>query len=350
MTIAETRTTIFTGPGSLEVRRIKLPPLGPKQVLVKVRACALCTWEQRFYTGITADSYPFRGGHEVSGEVVEIGPDAVCEASVGDRASLAIMTRCGACYYCRRGMDNFCENDDGGHLPGQPWGPGGLSDYVLVQDYQVYKAASESDFAELALAEPVACVTRSVSQSPLEFGDAALVQGVGIMGTLHVLLLKQRGVRVIVAEPVQSRRQQALVSGADRVCDPLTDDLEGIVNNFTSDRGVNAIFFTAGGAPAIQQALPVLNKGGWLCLYGSVHPKGPIEIDPNLVHYNELVVTGTYSHTKASFRQAVAMLSQGQIDVAPLISERAPFPDVAHGFERASSSSTYRVVMTFGET
>jgi L-iditol 2-dehydrogenase len=350
MTINQTRTTIFTGPGNLEVREIKLPPLGPKQVLVKVKACALCTWEQRFYTGITADSYPFRGGHEVSGEVVEIGPDAVCEASVGDRASLAIMTRCGACYYCRRGMDNFCENDNGGHLPGQPWGPGGLSEYVLVQDYQVYKAASESNFAELALAEPVACVIRSVSQTPLEFGDTVVVQGVGIMGTLHVLLLKQRGVRVVVAEPDQARRQQALASGADLACDPVTGDLEGIVSDFASGRGVNAVFFTAGGVPAIQQALPLLNKGGWLCLYGSVHPKGPIEIDPNLVHYNELVVTGTYSHTKASFRQAVAMLSQGQVDVAPLVSECVPFPDVARGFERATSSNTYRVVMTFGET
>jgi threonine dehydrogenase-like Zn-dependent dehydrogenase len=349
MTIHTTRTTIFTGPKSLEVHEIELPPPGPTQVLVKVRACALCTWEQRFYTGITADSYPFRGGHEVSGEVVEMGSDAVCEASVGDRVSLAIMTRCGACYYCRRGMDNFCENDDGGHLPGQPWGPGGLSDYVLVQDYQVYKAAPESDFAELALAEPVACVTRSVSQPPLEFGDAVLVQGVGIMGTLHLLLLKRRGVRVIVAEPDEARRQQALVSGADLVCDPLTDDLGESVSDFTAGRGVNAIFFTAGGAPAIQQALPVLNKGGWLCLYGSVHPKGPIEIDPNYVHYNELVITGTYSHTKASFRQAVAMLSQGQLNVAPLISERIAFPDVTFGFERAISPNTYRVVMTFDE-
>ena len=350
MTINKTRTTVFAGPKSLEVREIDLPPLGPTQVLVKVRACALCTWEQRFYSGITVDGYPFRGGHEVSGQVIEIGPDAVCEASVGDRVSLAIMTRCGACYYCRRGMDNFCENDDGGRLPGQPWGPGGLSDYVLVQDYQVYKATPESDYSVLALSEPVACVIRSVSQPPLEFGDTALVQGVGIMGTLHVLLLKQRGVRVIVAEPDEARRQQALASGADIACDPLTGDLGEIVGDFTAGRGVNAVFFTAGGAPAIQQALPLLNKGGWLCLYGSVHPKGPIEIDPNFVHYNELVVTGTYSHTKSSFRRAVAMLSQGQLDVAPLISERVAFPDVSSGFERAVSSNTYRVVMTFDET
>ncbi len=102
-----------------------------------------------------------------------------------------------------------------------------------------------------------------------------------------------------------------------------------------------------GGGPAVEQALTLLAKGGWLCLYGSVHPKGMIQIDPNLIHYNEWFVTGSFSHTKHSFRQAVAMLSQGIVDLTPFISERIPFPDVARGFERAISPDTYRVVMTF---
>jgi threonine dehydrogenase-like Zn-dependent dehydrogenase len=187
-----------------------------------------------------------------------------------------------------------------------------------------------------------------VSLPPLQFGDTALVQGVGVMGLLHVLLLKQRGVRVLVAEPDEARRKQALASGGDLVCDPLNDDLPGIVRDFAG-RGVHALFFTAGGAPAIQQAVSLLDKGGWLCLYGSLHPKGNIEIDPNLIHYSELVVTGTFSHTKSSFRQAVATLSQGQLDTAPFISERVRFPDVAYAFERAVSPDTYRVVVTFDE-
>jgi L-iditol 2-dehydrogenase len=347
MAIDRTRTAVFTGPGALEIREIDLPALGPGQVLVKVRACALCTWEQRFFKGTAPESYPFRGGHEVSGEVVAIGPGADCEAAVGDAVALAIMTRCGTCYYCRRGMDNFCQRDEGGSLPGLPWGPGGLSEHIIVDDYQVYQASPQRDFASLALAEPVACVIRSVGLPPLEFGDTALVQGVGVMGLLHVALLKQRGLRVLVAEPDAQRRAQALALGADSACDPLACDLAETVRAETSGRGVRAIFFTAGGAPAIQQALPVLDKGGWLCLYGSVHPKAPVSLDPNFVHYRELVVTGTFSHTKASFQQAVALLARGQIDTAPYISETVPFPDVARGFERALSPDSYRVVVLF---
>ena len=140
-------------------------------MLVQVKACAICTWEQRFYRGSKPDDYPFRGGHEVSGVVAAKGAQALCAAAVGDPVALAIMTRCGQCYYCRRGMDNMCENDKGGSLPGQPWGPGGMSEYVIAEDYQVYSTTPGRDWCEVALAEPVACVARNVRRTPVAFGD-----------------------------------------------------------------------------------------------------------------------------------------------------------------------------------
>jgi L-iditol 2-dehydrogenase len=316
-------------------------------VLIKVKAVALCTWEQRFYKGIAAESYPFRGGHEVSGEVVALGSGAVCEACVGDRVAVSIMTRCGVCDTCRRGLDNFCENDDGGAQPGLPWGPGGLSDYVILEDYQVYKALPESSFLSLSLAEPVACVLRSVRLAGLLYGDTALVQGAGIMGLIHVMLLKQSGVTVLVSEPDQTRREKALEIGADFAANPLDDGFADWIQSHTSKRGVNAVYFTAGGGPAVTQALPLLARGGWLCLYGSVHPKGTIEIDPNFIHYNELNLTGTFSHTKHSFRQSVALLSGGLVDASPFISEVYPFTEVEAAFERAISPETYRVLVSF---
>jgi len=345
--MTKTRTTIFNGPKQLEVREVELPALGDRQILVKVKACALCTWEQRFYKGSASEDYPFRGGHEVSGEVVELGSQAKTDARPGDGVSLAIMTRCGACDNCRRGMDNFCENDDGGRIPGLPWGPGGLSDYLIVEDYQLYKATAPYNYAALALAEPVACVLRSVEAPPLEKGDTVLVQGVGMMGLLHVQLLQLCGARVLVSEPDTARRQKALEEGAIAAYNPLEEDGKQFVQEHTSGRGVKAVFFTAGGVPAIEAGIPLLAKRGWMCLYGSIHPKGPLTVDPNLIHYNELVVTGTFSHTKSSFRQAVALLAQGQVNTAPFISERVAFPNVDYAFERAISPDTYRVVVEF---
>jgi threonine dehydrogenase-like Zn-dependent dehydrogenase len=217
----------------------------------------------------------------------------------------------------------------------------------VVEDYQVYRADAGLTFEELALTEPVACVVRSVDTPSLEFGDVVIVQGVGIMGLLHVQLLKQQGVRVIVAEPAADRRKTALAMGADFALDPRSSDFEALVQDQTRGLGVPAVFFTGGGEPAVEQGLALLAKGGWLCLYGSVHPKGTIQIDPNEIHYRELFFTGTFSHTRASFRQAVAAISARLVDLKPLISARVPFLEVLHGFELAVTSDTYRVVATF---
>jgi threonine dehydrogenase-like Zn-dependent dehydrogenase len=349
------KTTIFTGPKQLEIHDVDCPVLQPSQVLVKTRAVGLCTLEQRFYKGSSPDSYPFLGGHEVAGEVVEVGPQAVTKARTGDVVCLALLTRCGTCYYCRRGMDNLCIHNQESGASGQIPGPAGLSEYVVAEDYQVYTTDLpptynddwECRLCELALAEPVACVIRSAQTPPLHFGDLVLVQGAGIMGLLHVQLLKQRGVRIVMAEPDEHRQQMALQAGADWVLDPLHTNLAAFLHERSDSYGVNAAFFTAGGVPAIEQAFNGMAKGAWLCLYGSVHPKGLIPIDPNLIHYNEWVVTGSFSHTNSSFQQAVAMIASRKVDTGLFVSERVPFPQVDYAFERAISPDTYRVIMTF---
>lgn len=167
------------------------------------------------------------------------------------------------------------------------------------------------------------------------------------MGLLHVLLLRQSGMRVVVSEPDPARQKFALELGAHAVMDPLAEGFQKEANIFTNGRGFNAIFFTAGGIPAVEQAVPLLSNSAWLCLYGSIHPKGMAQLDPNLIHYKELVVTGTFSHTKHSFHQAVGLLSAGLVDVSPFITERIPYPQVQEGFEKAVSPGNYRVVMTF---
>ena len=347
------KTVVFIGPKQLEVREVPLPALQPGQVLVKTRAVGLCTFEQRLYKGSPAESYPFRGGHEVAGEVVQVGPQAITDAREGDIVALALLTRCGNCYYCRRGMDNLCIHNNENPLPGHIPGPAGLSEYVIARDYQVYKSTPPGGqdatrwLSELALSEPVACVVRSVQMPPLRMGDVVIVQGAGIMGLLHVQLLKQRGVRVMMAEPDERRRQLARECGADWVIDPHQTSLEQFARECTA-QGVSAVFYTAGGTPAIEQAARSLARGGWLCLYGSTHPDGPLPLTANEVHYKELVVTGAFGHTRASFAQAVTLITHQQVNVRPFISAQVPFFQVDDAFQRAIIPGTYRIVITFG--
>ena len=78
-----------------------------------------------------------------------------------------------------------------------------------------------------------------------------------------------------------------------------------------------------------------------------MHPKGNLELDPNDIHYRELVVTGSFSHDKESFRESVSLLNRGVVNVGPFISERVPFPKVEYAMRRAMSKDTYRVVLNF---
>lgn len=349
-----TKTVIITGPQQLEIRDFPLPVLQPGQVLVKTHAVGLCTLEQRLYRGSLPESYPFLGGHEVSGEVIQVGPDAATDARAGDLVALALLTRCGSCYYCRRGMDNLCVNNSR-VLPGAIPGPAGLSEYVIARDYQVYKpetpaVADTANWAcELALAEPVACVVRSVQGPPLRLGDVAIVQGAGVMGLLHVQMLKLRGARVLVSEPDVHRQSVARSYGADWVIDPLQVPLDEYSHECTGGVGAAAAFYTAGGAPAIEQAARSLAKGGWLNLYGSMHPDGPLPLTVNDIHYRELVIAGFFGHTRASFAQAVTLISHRQVDMRPLISECISFSQVDLAFRKATAPGTFRVMVMFNE-
>jgi L-iditol 2-dehydrogenase len=132
-------------------------------------------------------------------------------------------------------------------------------------------------------------------------------------------------------------------------CDPLSYDLDAFARSHTQGRGTEATFFTAGGPPAVEEAVGTLAKGGHLVLYGSIHPKEPITIDPNKIHYDEISVTGLFSHTRHSFQQAVRLISSGVLDLQPFVSETVPFQRVEHAFARAADGDTYRVVVTFDE-
>lgn len=340
------KQAVIVAPKTIEIQETVLPEIGPGEVLVKVKAVGICTFEQRFYKGVQ-ETYPFIGGHEICGVVEKVGASVAQKFEPGDQVVVASLTRCGECYFCRRGLDHLCSNADEKTVPGELWGPGGFSEYIVAKGYEVYKVSSKLDPAEGTVAEPLACVIRSIEKGNLFFGDTAVVIGAGIMGLLHAKLAKLKGAKVIVSEPDGVRRQKALECGADMVVDPINEDLKSIVKEATEGRGAEAVFFTAGGSAVVEQGISLLVKGGTIVLYGSIHPVLPISVNPNNIHYDEIMITGAIKHTKESFRESAAMLSQGLIQVNDLITEQVPLEKVDYAFERAISPDTYRVILTF---
>ena len=335
----------MTAPKKLEIRSFDLPELKNGEVLVKITHVGICTWEQKFYRGIP-DSYPFIGGHEITGEVAAVGDGVAQPLRKGDRVVVASLTRCGECYYCRRGMDNLCAYTGSEASPGGLWGPGGFGEYIIARGYEVFRIADTASASTATLAEPLACVIRSVDRGNIQFGDTVLVQGGGVMGILHVLLAKARGAAVVLSEPDADRRENGLGFGADAVIDPLQEDFSPLVEKFTGGRGFDAVFFTAGGAPALMQGIDLLRLNGTCVVYGSTRKDDKLSLDPKLFHYNEIYLTGVTKHTKDGFRRAAEIISANELGLERLISAQFPFDEISTAFSRALEVDTYRVVLT----
>ena len=340
------RRAVITGPQRIVLEQVPIPQVGPRQVLVRMRASALCTWEQRTFAGIDTWSYPLVGGHEYSGVIEAIGPEVLIDAKVGDQVSVSGLKRCGQCYSCRRGMDNLCDNAKSHRIPDQPWGPGGFGEYVMAEGHMVYKVGPVASHVEAALTEPLSCVLHDMKRYPVGTGDVVVIVGAGIMGLLHLVMARRTPSFVIVSEPERTRREKALELGADAVIDPASEDYAARVNELSGGRGANVTYVTIGSPPAIEAAVAGAAKRGIVSLYASVHPRtATITLDPNTFHYREVTVSGSVAQERDDFLAAAELVGRREIDLRPLISRTFPLSRLADAFEAALQKNAYRVLV-----
>ena len=327
----------FDGVGQLRQVEREIPPLKDSQVLVKVEACGLCTWERYIFEGTESMPFPFVGGHEIAATVVETGKSVPGSIVPGMPVSVAKWVRCNQCEPCRRGYDNHCLGNDG---PGDKEysGPGGFADYLVCESYEVFPFAADAPIHYAALAEPVACVTRGVNRLNVVGGDTVVVIGAGFMGLLFLKLLKLRGCKVIVVQRSAKRRELAARMGADLTLDPAAEDWTGRVMAETGGMGAAAVVYTAGGSKTVNQCLAAARIGATVLLYAPTHEERPA-IDLDLIHFKELVLTGAIRHDKESFRQAVRLLGSGQVDFIDLI---LSFGDMAQLEQEMARANTDR--------
>lgn len=337
------KVSVLGGIKEIQTKEVeKRKPVG-KQVLIKVDSCAICTLEQRFYTGVM-DRYPFAGGHEAAGTIEEVG-EGVKNLKTGDKVAIRLLNSCGECYYCRNGHENQCVVSFIAKTQEGLMGPGGLSEYMMAEAKDVYKMDSNVSLEQAALSEPVACCVHSINNANIQLGDDVVVVGVGIMGALHIQLAKLRGARVIACEVDNARLEVAKKMGADIVINSKDVNAVEKIKELTDGRGADAVFCTVAIAAIAADCVNMAGKLGRVVFYSSIHPDKPIEISPNKVHSTEQIITGSVNPQTKDFLIATRLISQNIIDVSSLISEVVPFAEMERAFERAIDPSTYRIIV-----
>lgn len=345
------KAIVETGVKQIEIQEFPMPEIKADEVLMKIRANGLCTNDVRDYTGDTKWTYPRIGGHEFSGEIVEVGADVnPSHFAVGDHVVKYIIPACGECHYCKTNRENLCVeiytsptfvNDKGisGFL--------GMQQYLAVKSRDLYKYPKEVPFNHSAFTEPLACVVNSVDRANLVFGQDVVVIGGGVMGLMHVMLAKLKGTRVIVSEPNADRRDLAVKLGADVVFDPRDGDAVAFVKEQTEGRGADVVFNTTAIPAIAKQAMDFTANGGQTFMFSSLHPNELVPTDLGAIHSHEKVITGTVSPTIPTFYEAVQLIAKGLVDITPLLDKTFDYTEAVAAFEYALKPETLKTIITF---
>ncbi|MBI3971972.1 MAG: zinc-binding dehydrogenase [Chloroflexi bacterium] len=324
------------GVRDLRVEQVEDPRPGPGEALIRIDACGVCPSDIRSYLGTRSgggSGLPRTPGHEWAGVVVEVRPpaDGDPEPAIkeGDRVVADWRYVCGRCYQCRRGVFNYCE-----HLRRAV--RGGFAQYGVAPISQLRRLPNHVSFEEAAFCEPLACVINGNEMTPMALGNDVVVVGAGPIGLMHLQLALRRGARTIVSDPLAARLQAARSLGAHDVIDASLTDPVARVKELTEGRGADAVIVAVGAGEAARQGLEMGAINGRVNFFAGTYPPVELPFDPNLVHYRQLLVTGSHDFTPHQFSTALKLIQHRIVDVKRLISHRFNLDAVRDAFEMAA--------------
>ena len=339
---------VYHGPHDIRAEEVPVPEIGPDEILLKVQNAHICGTDLRILHG-DHRKYPEGTiripGHEVAGVIEKVGEN-ITKYAPGDRVFVAPNMGEGDSRETISGNNNLDPNYRaiGINLDGA------FAEYMripadAIRQGNVMKLGEDEDPAIAALIEPLACVLRGQNAVNVHSGDVVVVMGAGPIGMMHMLLAKARGAAVvIVSEPVENRRAQALELGADYVIDPIHEDLKALVDKVSDGRGADVSITAAPSKVAQETALKIAAVGGRINLFGGLPKDDPtIRFDSNLVHYKELIVTGTTACSTYDCLQAADLVRSGTIKLEGMVTSSFPLSEVKAAFAAAEDGNNLRV-------
>ena len=335
---ATTRTAVFLTLDDIRIEQIPLRAPGPGEVLVRIRACGLCSSETLPW--YMARKAPASLGHEPAGEIAAVGTGV--EVVPGQRVFVHHHGPCLQCRACRRGDYVHCATWRSVRLV-----PGALSEYAIVPREIVATdllplPESVSDDAAVFV-EPLACVVKSVRRARVRAGDRIAVIGLGVMGLLHLRLLRDLSPETLVGvDLLPERFDGARAAGADAVI-VGGGDIATRVRDATGG-GADIVFITPASVEAIRQGYACVAPGGRLVIFAPVPPEDIWPLPVYDLFFREIEITPTYSAGPEDTREALRHLAGG-LPVEPLISHRLPLERAAEGYRLVADGKALKVVV-----
>lgn len=319
--------------GDIRIEEIPLPEPSPKEALVRVKACGICSGDvMSWYIEKKA---PLVLGHEISGEIIKIGDEIKAEISLkeGDKVAVHHHAPCMSCFYCKRGDFVQCETWKKSKII-----PGGLAEYIVVPEvnlkYDTLRLPDSLSFEQGALVEPVACVVKSLKRANIKKGDTVVVVGLGVMGQIHIMLAKEFGAeRVIGTDMVPFRLKKALQAGADYVIDVSRENIYEKLKKITDGLMAQEVIVGPGNVNVIMDSLKLVSRGGTLLIFTPVPPEEKLSFSVNDIYFNDITITTSYSCGSDDMKEALKFIESGIVRSDLLITHRFKFEETKKAYE-----------------
>lgn len=323
---------VLEGPDDFEVQRVDVPVPGPQEVLCRVRAASICGTDAHLiaghYPGFWPPSFPFRPGHEWSGEVVETGREAGSLGfAVGDRVAGTSHAACGVCQLCVEGRYNLCLNygRQGLHAQYGHNAPGAFATYVVHSVKSVFKIPDELGFDEAALLDPASIAMHTAVRGGVRVGDAVLVLGAGPVGLLAAEAARALGAGRVMVLGRGPRLRKAAHMGHETI-DTAAGDPVAQVRARTAQRGADVALECAGSVQTIGWALDALRRGGRCAVVGIPLEDATISLQRAVL--DELELVGARA-SAGELPRTIALVADGRIRVGELITHRFALQEYA---------------------
>lgn len=337
---------VKTTPAAAELQRLPIPSPGPRDVLVRVRAAALCGTDLHIYEwnpwaqGANI-KLPVVMGHEFCGDVVAVGAE-VKTVKVGDKVAGETHVPCGECYQCLNGEQHICHNLKlfGIHMNGC------FAEYAVIPAVCAKTIPGAIPYEAGAVMEPLGTALRAAVETGVA-GANVTVLGCGPIGLFAVAAASTLGAAAVFATDISPRRLEiAKAMGATHALNPLTDDIPAIITQATGGYGTDVVIEASGSVDALKQSFRYLRKGGRMALIGLPGKPIGLELGKEVV-FKEAKIIGIHGRKMfETWTQMENLLAAGKLDISPAITHVLPLQRWQEGIELAKSGQACKVIYT----